>query len=177
MSKASEFRIDPRTESDLREQIARLAQSYTPEWAFHPEDPDIGSVIGLLFASQLSGNIRRLNQIVEKYHTEFINLLDLSLQAAFPAVGVAVFDMIPDTVAGVQVPRGVKLLAESGGDERVVFETQNELFVTSAVLTDIMYSAAARRLARGASAARKFAAPFGYGNAAGDGCVSGRTRR
>lgn len=138
MSKASEFRIDPRTESDLREQIARLAQSYTPEWAFHPEDPDIGSVIGLLFASQLSGNIRRLNQIVEKYHTEFINLLDLSLQAAFPAVGVAVFDMIPDTVAGVQVPRGVKLLAESDGDERVVFETQNELFVTSAVLTDII---------------------------------------
>lgn len=138
MSKESDFRIDARTESDLREQIARLAQSYTPEWAFHPENPDIGSVIGLLFASQLSGNIRRLNQIVEKYHTEFINLLDLSLQAAFPAVGVAVFDMIPDTVAGVQVPRGIKLLAESGGDERIVFETQNELFVTSAVLTDIV---------------------------------------
>lgn len=138
MSNTRDFRIDPRTENDLRQQIAALAQSYTPEWAFRPDDPDIGSVIGLLFASQLSGNIRRLNQIVDKYHTEFINLLDLSLQAAFPAVGVAVFDMIPDTVSGVMVPRGVKLLAESGEDERVVFETQHEVFVTGAALTDIV---------------------------------------
>ena len=137
MGRSNDFRIDPRTESDLREQIARLAQSYTPEWAFDTEQPDVGSVIGLLFASQLSGNIRRLNQVVEKYHTEFINLLDLSLQAAFPSVGVAVFDMIPDTVSGVLVPRGVKLLAEKD-DERIVFETQNEVFVTSARLTDIV---------------------------------------
>lgn len=138
MNSKREFQIDPRTENDLRQQMAALAQSYTPEWAFHPDNPDIGSVIGLLFASQLAGNIRRLNQVVEKYHTEFINLLDLSLQAAFPAVGVAVFDMIPDTVSGVLVPRGVKLLAESGEDGRVVFETQGEVFVTSAVLTDIV---------------------------------------
>ena len=138
MSNKRDFRIDPRTESDLRGQIARLAQSYTPEWAFHPENPDIGSVIGLLFASQLAGNIRRLNQVVEKYHTEFINLLDLSLQAAFPAVGVAVFDMIPDTVSGVLLPRGVKLLAAGEDESRVVFETQNEVFVTGAMLTDIV---------------------------------------
>lgn len=138
MSNNRDFRIDPRSENDLLGQIAELAQSYTPEWAFRPEDPDIGSVIGLLFASQLSGNIRRLNQIVEKYHTEFINLLDLSLQAAFPAVGVAVFEMIPDTVSGVLVPQGVKLLADGGMDQRVIFETQNEVFVTSARLTDIL---------------------------------------
>lgn len=68
MSSFEEYRIDPRTESDLRAQMAELAHSYTPEWAFDPDKPDIGSVIGLLFASQLAGNIRRLNQVVDKYH-------------------------------------------------------------------------------------------------------------
>lgn len=138
MSSFEEYRIDPRTESDLRAQMAELAHSYTPEWAFDPDKPDIGSVIGLLFASQLAGNIRRLNQVVDKYHTEFINLLDLSLKAALPAAGVAVFDMIPDTVAGVHIPRGVKLLAQGEGDARVVFETQQDVFVTSARLTDLV---------------------------------------
>jgi len=132
------FLIDPRTESDLREDIRRLAKSYVPEWAFDTSDPDIGSVLALLFASQMAGNIRRLNQVVDKYHTEFINLLDLSLKAAYPAAGVAVFELIPDTVDGVNVPRGVKLLAQGEGEERVVFETQQDVFVSNSILTDII---------------------------------------
>ncbi len=137
MSRVNDFQIDSRRERDLLQQIAELAKSYTPEWVFDPENPDIGSVIALLFAAQLSGNIRRLNQIVEKYHTEFINLLDLSLQAAYPAAGVVVFDMIPDTVPGIWVPRGIKLIA-GDGEERIIFETQNEVFVSSARLTDVV---------------------------------------
>ena len=50
MSSFEEYRIDPRTESDLRAQMAELAHSYTPEWAFDPDKPDIGSVIGLLLS-------------------------------------------------------------------------------------------------------------------------------
>ncbi len=130
--------IDPRTESELREDIRRLAKSYVPEWAFDPSNPDVGSVLALLFASQMAGNIRRLNQVVDKYHTEFINLLDLSLKAAYPAAGVAVFELIPDTVDGVNVPRGVKLLSQGEGEERVVFETQQDVFVSNARLTDII---------------------------------------
>ena len=152
MNSKREFQIDPRTENDLRQQMAALAQSYTPEWAFHPDNPDVGSVIGLLFASQLAGNIRRLNQVVEKYHTEFINLLDLSLQAAFPAVGVAVFDMIPDTVSGVLVPRGVKLLAESGEDGGVCHQCCTDGHCRC-FRRAWMYPAAAWRLAHGTAAA------------------------
>lgn len=137
-TRTSEYAIDSRTEQAIHAQMARLAQSYVPEWAFHTENPDIGSVIALLFAAQLSGNIRRLNQVVEKYHTEFINLLDLSLKAAFPAAGIAVFELIPDTVPGVLIPHGVKLLAQRNDAERIVFETQQDIFVTHARLTDLV---------------------------------------
>ena len=75
---------------DLRAELKRLAASYTPEWAFSEENPDVGSVVALIFANQMSENIRKMNLVLDKYHTEFVNMLNLSLRPAYPASGVAV---------------------------------------------------------------------------------------
>ncbi|MCI8478897.1 MAG: hypothetical protein HFE97_11310 [Oscillospiraceae bacterium] len=138
MDRHTDLVIDPRSEGDIRREIARLAASYTPEWCFDPENPDIGSTIALIFAAQMAGNISRLNQVIGKYHTEFVNLLGLSLLPAYPASGVAVLSLIPDTVAGLPLPKGTKLLGEQAGEEPIVFETLGDVYLTNTRLTDIL---------------------------------------
>ncbi|MCL2633108.1 MAG: hypothetical protein FWD34_01190 [Oscillospiraceae bacterium] len=130
-------KIDTRTEQDIRAQIALLASSYTPEWVFDPENPDIGSVIGLIFGGQLSDTIDKFNQLPEKYRTEFINMLNIGLLPAYPAQGVVVLELIRDTVSGVHTAAGTKLLGSSEGGETTVFETLSDLYVTNSRLTDI----------------------------------------
>ena len=54
----NEWKIDERTAKEIEERIEELAASYTPEWHFDREHPDIGSVIGKIFAHQMEGSIR-----------------------------------------------------------------------------------------------------------------------
>lgn len=137
MSRKSDYLVDSRSEEDLHRELARLAASYTPEWLFDPEDPDIGSVIGLIFTRQMAENIRRINRIPEKYRTEFVNMLGLTLLPAYPAQGVAHIGLIPDTLPGLDVPAGTKLVADGGEGENLIFETRQDIHVTAARLTHL----------------------------------------
>ena len=115
-------------------QIEELARSYTPEWNFSTEDPDIGSVLAMIFAGQMEENIGRYGQVLEKYHTEFVNMLDITPLPARPAQGLVQFTLLQDTVPGARVARGTKLLAEADTEEgTVIFETDHNLYVTNAV--------------------------------------------
>lgn len=98
MKRNSESLLEPRGVQELRGEIRRLAASYTPEWAFSESNPDVGSVVGLIFANQMSDNIRKMNLVMEKYHTEFVNMLNLSLRPAYPASGVVVMDLIQGSI-------------------------------------------------------------------------------
>ena len=140
MEPNSELIIDPRTPADLRREIAALAASYVPEWNFDPDDPDVGATIALIFANQMGENIRRLNQVMGKYHTEFVNMLNISLLPASPASGMAVVELIRDTVPGIDLPHGTKLVAQGGGpdSEPIIFETVSDVYITNARLTDIL---------------------------------------
>lgn len=133
-----ELKLDPRTQLDLCRRVEELAASYTPEWRFDRNDPDIGSTLALIFTGQMADNIRRINQLPEKYHTEFVNQLGLTLQSAYPASGVAVVDLMQGTVPGVALPRGSRLMATNEGELPVLFETTGDVFLTSARITDIL---------------------------------------
>ncbi len=130
-----EWKIDHRTAREIEARIEELAASYTPEWHFDRENPDIGSVIAILFAHQMEGNIGRYNQVLSQYHTEFVNLLGISLLPAKPANATVLLKLIRDTIPGIEVAKGTQLLAESeDGDEQIIFETTHNLYVTSASL-------------------------------------------
>lgn len=73
--KRKELTLDARGKEDLCRRMEELAASYTPEWRFDRKNPDVGSTLGLIFTEQMADNIRRINRLPEKYHTEFINLL------------------------------------------------------------------------------------------------------
>lgn len=140
MTEYHEFILDSRSREDLVHEMTRLAASYTPEWKFDPENPDIGATIALIFADQMADTIGALNQVMDKYRTEFVNMLGISLLPASPAGGVAVINLVPDTVPGVQLPKGSRLQAqtdEEGGDA-ILFETTGDVYVTSARLTDVV---------------------------------------
>lgn len=120
--KQDSYVIDNRNITDIEDMLVNLAKSYTPEWNFDISNPDIGAVLAILFAGQLQGNVTRFNQILEQYHTEFVNLLDISLRPAHPACATVLMDLIADTVSDVFVKKGTRL--QAGRDDRVIaFET------------------------------------------------------
>lgn len=136
--KHEELTLDPRTQESLCDRMEELAASYTPEWRFDRRDPDIGSTLALIFAGQMADNIRRLNQLPEKYHTEFANLLGMTLKPAYPASGVAVVELMRGTVPGVALPRGSRLMADGPDGEPILFETMGDVYLTNARVTDIL---------------------------------------
>ena len=133
-----ELTLDPRTAADLLARAEALASSYTPEWRLDRRDPDIGSVLALIFTNQMADNIRRLNQLPEKYHTEFANLLGLTLKPAYPAAGAAVVELLRGTVPGVALPRGSQLMADGGEGSPILFETIGDVYLTNARITDVL---------------------------------------
>lgn len=127
-----------RMQVQLEQRIRELAASYTPEWKFDTDEPDIGSVLALIFAGQMAENRRRMGRLPEKYHTEFINLLGLGLKSARPAVGMVTAQLLQETVPGVRLPHNTRLMADSEGGTPVLFETTHDIYLTNARLTDIL---------------------------------------
>lgn len=127
-----DYSIDSRKKKDILDKIRELAASYTPEWQFSEQDPDIGSVLALLFADQMQENIRRYNLTIRKAQVELVNLLGLSPRSACPAHSIVVMDMIPNTVPGQTLPAGSKFLADGEGDAALVFETSHGIYLTDA---------------------------------------------
>lgn len=136
--KHEELTLDARTQEALCGRVEELAASYTPEWRFDRRDPDIGSTLALIYTGQMADNIRRLNQLPEKYHTEFANLLGLTLKPAYPASGVAVVELLRGTVPGVALPCGTRLMADTPEGEPLVFETTGDVYLTNACISDIL---------------------------------------
>ncbi|MCR5520634.1 MAG: hypothetical protein K6F44_01835 [Lachnospiraceae bacterium] len=129
--------LDNRKASDIKEQIRTLSKVYVPEWHFDTENPDIGSVIGIIFAEQMAENVGRFNELIDVYHTELANMTGISLLPAQPASTTVVMELASDTVPGSFVRKGTKLFG-GDGDRRIIFETSHHLFITNSHLTDIL---------------------------------------
>ena len=137
---SKKLNIDTRTASDIENRISELSNLYDTGWHFDAEDPDIGTAIAKIYAGEMEENISRVNDILGRYHTEFVNMLDISLLPAKPSAGFVVMDVTSDTVEGTGVPKGTKLLATTGKGD-LVFETDHSVYVTgskivSAFMTD-----------------------------------------
>lgn len=131
MKKLKKLQIDNRDASDIENKIKDLAEQYETGWTPDYENADIGSAIAKVYSKGIEENIGRVNRILDRYHTEFVNMLDISLLAAKPASSIVVMQMLSDALPGTEVPKGTKLLAQNG-EEPFVFETDHSLYVSSA---------------------------------------------
>ena len=135
--KNSRVDLDGRKAAEIRDQISALSKVYVPEWHFDTKDPDIGSVIGIIFADQMAENIGRFNDLIDVYHAELANMAGVSLLPAQPASTMAVMELSSGMIDGSYVPRGTKIFGGEG-EERLIFETSHPTYITSSRLTDIL---------------------------------------
>ncbi len=122
----------------VRNRIRQLAKSYVPEWKFDEQNPDIGSVIAMVYANQMEQNIGRFHQMVDKFHIELVNMMGISLMAARPSNSVVIMRMISDTAEGSMISKGTRLLGNKEEAEKsVVFETLHDIYITGIKFTDV----------------------------------------
>lgn len=133
-TKLKRLQIDNRDASVIEEKIKELSQQYETGWAPDYDNADIGAAIAKVYAKGMEDNISRVNHVLDRYHTEFVNMLDISLLAAKPASSIVVMQMLSDTIPGTAVPKGTKLLADNG-EEPYVFETDHSLYVSGAKIS------------------------------------------
>lgn len=134
--------IDSRTEQDILQEIQKLSEAYVPEWKFDKENPDIGSVISMIYARQMMDNVDKYNDILEQFQVEFVNMLGVSLQPAIPASAMVTMQLAEESMTGVPLERGVKLLATTEEDEQVVFETESPIYITASKLVQMFMTSA-----------------------------------
>lgn len=133
-TESGQFKLDGRGAKDIRRQIACLAGSYTPEWHFDEEQPDIGSTLALLFAEQAEWNMGKLNRKMEQFRMDFVNMLGLSQIPVHPAQAYVLFRPASESFGGTYLKKGTKLSA-SGEDRDIVFETVSDCYITDSKLT------------------------------------------
>ncbi|MDR1354296.1 MAG: hypothetical protein LBJ38_02035 [Oscillospiraceae bacterium] len=131
------YPIDSDTLESVKLKISKLAKAYTPEWVCNLQDPDIGAALALVFADMMNDNAHKMNMVLYKYHIELMNMLGLSLWAAEPAKAVVVFSLLNSAPGGVFVEESAPLLANPDGEERIVFETDCGVFLTTSKITNI----------------------------------------
>lgn len=130
----NDYIIEEQKRSDIIRRIHQLAASYVPEWQFDEKNPDIGSVIALLFADGMEENFRRYNTLLERDYVELMNMLGISLKPAFPSHSTVVINLSQDTIPGFKLKKGVKLLGAATEEENLVFETAHSMYVTDSRL-------------------------------------------
>ena len=123
-------------QTPMEGKIQRLARAYVPEWRFSIEQPDAGSVVGMLVGDMLSQSQERFGKVLHKHKIQYLNLFDsLKEEPIESAKSYVRFTQVAGMDDPVPVPKGTRLLAENpSGGQRLVFETEYGITTTPAQL-------------------------------------------
>lgn len=133
----SRYKIDKRERQDLLHQLQALAQSYTPEWKFDLKNPDAASVIGIIFANQMTEGIKKLNQVLDNYHIAFANMYDTVLKPARPSKTVCTLKINENMQSGAAFKKGTQVIGVNAHGDEVIFSFRNDMYVTNAQITEL----------------------------------------
>lgn len=126
---------------NMREQLHRLAKSYTPEWKFTQETPDAGSVLGMLISDMLEDSSNRLERAMHKHKIQYLSRFDaLIKEPVSVSKGYVQFTPVTGSEGLMLVPKGTEISADTT-DEEILFETMHDVCladtgVTSVIVTD-----------------------------------------
>lgn len=132
-------KLDKRNKEELMEEIKRLASSFTPDWNCNEEEPDVGFAAAQLFADMMSGTIEKYNRTAEKNMIEFYSSLGADRKYSEPSKGYVQLGISAgeETVQGERIEKNTLLSAESKDGKRIVFSTDNEIYVINSRITDV----------------------------------------
>ena len=126
------MKIDFRSKSDITEVLRSRAGSYTPEWNMNTENPDIATVLALVYADMYSGTLKKINNIPLKNEIAFFNTINANLLPASPSEGYVSFSLSSDDVDATEVRKGTLLSASNGDEDAMGFETCDDILVSPA---------------------------------------------
>lgn len=108
---------------------------YTPEWTdFNYSDP--GATLVDLFAWLTEMLLHQMNRVPERNYVKFLQLLNMELEPAQPAVASLTFTPDPGAVAE-PIRQRSRVAAQAANGDLVVFETVAGLDLVRAPLADI----------------------------------------
>lgn len=125
--------------NDTIKVIRERSAAYTPEWDFNMEQPDMGTVLAMLFADMMENTVRQFHKLPQSYRTQFYNLLGADRLPAGKAKGFVTFSTVNEEVQGSWVKAGEKVLGKTEDGETVTFKTQEDVYVSSARLSKVYY--------------------------------------
>lgn len=124
-------------QKQLLERISSLSASYVPEWRFNCVKPDLGSALALLFADMMDEAAAAGEQVMENCRLLFFECLGAEQHAAGLAEGYLTFDLEKDDLPEAVLPAGSLLSGDGTGGSRVTFQTQEDVYVSSAAASPI----------------------------------------
>lgn len=124
--------------SKMREQLQKLAQSYTPEWHFTQENPDAGSVLGILISDMLEDSSKRFQRALHKHKIQYLNRFDALMKEPVSASrGYVQFTPVAGSEGIMVVPKGTELSADTQ-EQEILFETMHDVCLADAGITSVV---------------------------------------
>lgn len=128
-------KIDPRTASDIEQQVRELLKIYLQDATSHDLE-NIGSCgISLalikVFSRYCEIIIERLNRVPQKHLLKFLDLLGASRRPPLPATVPLTFALAKGSKQAALIPMGTQVATQRAayGNQPVVFETDHDLLV------------------------------------------------
>lgn len=132
--------LDDRSFQDLVDEAKRLIPRFCPDWTDHNvSDPGVALIE--LFAWMTESMIYRLNQVPEKTHITFLDMVGVRLLPAQAAVTDLTFLLSAPQPSPVRIPRGTEVATIRTPDwEAVTFSTTDTLELEPANLMSLLTS-------------------------------------
>jgi uncharacterized phage protein gp47/JayE len=151
--------VDERDSNTVLEQVENRRPAYVPAW--NPPERSAGAALSQIYSRLLEAVLERLNQVRARDKLAFLDLLGFRLTPAQSSRAPIVFklsDGAPDSSA----PKATQVAAPPppGGSQQIVFETEEDIGVASAKLTQIVSLWPGRDQFIDHSVAYKAATPF-----------------
>jgi hypothetical protein len=129
--------LDDRSYTEILQELQDRIPRFAPEWT-NRNDSDPGMTLLQLFAWLAESLQHRLNQVPDRTWSALLKLLGMELQPPRPALAHVSFTARSGFTGDITVPRGTQLLADRPqGGPPIVFETEDEVAVVRATLSDL----------------------------------------
>lgn len=133
----NQYLLETASWEELFHQFTEYAEAYTPEWNPDEQCPDAGLAVANIFLEQMGENVKKYNELLERYHWNYIEMLRLSLSPPKPAKAIVMVGLMGNGIAGLLLKEGTKFTADKG-EETVIFQSTAPVYVTESKIDTII---------------------------------------
>ena len=132
-------KIKQRSSEEIMKELREKAHSYTPEWRFSKQLPDIGTALATVYSGMQERLDRKYGMLPDKLKIDYFNCLNTSMKSAAPAEGFVVFGLSGDGVGSSFLPEGTPLRGDTADEsgEPVPVELKDDVLVVQDTLAAI----------------------------------------